>query len=344
MDILMYLAVAATVGGLLIIVFYQPLLTHLGRVLVRKDFSRQQAALGLIERQVQLSNGNKARYLERPAIVEESGPPLLVLPGATVNMVFMGIQLNGVIKALPQRRIIVIELPFHGQNVAADFKFEMDSDFVTFMAKHVDECRTAIGLDEAADVLGYSLGGGIALQHALDHLQKINRLLLLAPYFYEAATDAYNTMFESRKWQEMHGWESLAEMKQFFHDWLGLKQEDALPTIVTRGVHAIRSDTYPKGYWATFYDAVLTGNAAYKTVLRDRREELARLTCPTLLLTAKEDAICDPKKLRDLKDLIGKEVCTVQELPCRHFFGEKGTTICEVGCDEMYAFLSAEGR
>ena len=123
MGIAVYMGVMGV--GLLIyaLVFYPKGSTALGRFLVRRSIVRSQSKLGLLTSVVDLPSGGQAWFLERPNREPVKMPPLLILPGATLDMVAMGIVLGKLLKAMPNRRIIVVELPHHGRNVSVELDF-----------------------------------------------------------------------------------------------------------------------------------------------------------------------------------------------------------------------------
>ncbi len=103
-------------------------------------------------------------YEERGA-----GRPTLLLHGAymTVEM------LDPLFTALARtRRVIAVEQQGHGRTADVDrpFSYEQMADDTAAFAR-------GLGLD-AVDVVGYSLGGGVALQLAIRHGSLVRKLVL----------------------------------------------------------------------------------------------------------------------------------------------------------------------
>jgi pimeloyl-ACP methyl ester carboxylesterase len=75
------------------------------------------------------------------------------------------------------RQVIAVELQAHGHTADIDrpLRFELMADDVATLIKH-------LGL-ESADVLGYSLGGGVALQTAIRHPEVVRKLVIAAATF-----------------------------------------------------------------------------------------------------------------------------------------------------------------
>lgn len=97
------------------------------------------------------------------------GRPLVLLHGGlmTINLSFGDL--------LPElaagRRVIAAELQGHGRT--ADIERDID---LGFMASDVAGLLDHLGVGQA-DVLGFSLGGGVALQLTLDHPDRVGRLI-----------------------------------------------------------------------------------------------------------------------------------------------------------------------
>ena len=282
----------------------------------------------------------KVWVAERVSDGPPDGPPLVVLPGATLNMIVMGVGLERLLTAMPKRRVVIIEHPHHGRNISLDLDFSNQVDSISSMAEYVESIRNALGIEIPFDLLGYSLGGGVSAQYAITYPKQVHRLLLLTPYFYETLSDAFTKQFDARKWRSIHGWESFDEMKQFFHNWLGLHPSDAPPHLVMRGLHALRSDEYPTGYWSAFFDAVSKTRKESDTFLSDRRSDIAQFGRPTLVITAEQDSICDAQKLTCLTEKFGSNVCTLISVESGHFFFFFFATICEISSARLLDFLS----
>jgi pimeloyl-ACP methyl ester carboxylesterase len=103
------------------------------------------------------------------------GKPLVLLHGS-----YMTIPLNWshIIPLLAtDRKVIVTEMQGHGRtrDTAREFSYEQMADDVSGLLKH-------LAIDQA-DIMGYSMGGGIAFQVAVRHPGQVRRLVVLsAPY------------------------------------------------------------------------------------------------------------------------------------------------------------------
>jgi pimeloyl-ACP methyl ester carboxylesterase len=112
-------------------------------------------------------NGLRMYYETRGA-----GRPLLVLHGAYMTVEAMGSLVPDLAET---RRVISVELQGHGRTAdVADrpITYEGMADDVAALLRH-------LGIDEA-DVFGFSMGGGVALQLAIRHPDSVRRLVVVS--------------------------------------------------------------------------------------------------------------------------------------------------------------------
>lgn len=101
-----------------------------------------------------------------------SGKPLVLLHGS-----YMSIPLNWshIIPLLAKdRKVIVTEMQGHGRtrDIPRSISFEGMADDVSGLLKHLNI--------DSSDILGYSMGGGIAFQVAVRHPKQVRRLVILS--------------------------------------------------------------------------------------------------------------------------------------------------------------------
>jgi pimeloyl-ACP methyl ester carboxylesterase len=106
--------------------------------------------------------------------IHGTGEPLILLHGGVGAIEMFG----EVLPLLAQgRQVIAADLQAHGRTADIDrpLSFESMADDIRALIEH-------LGLEEA-DVMGYSLGGGVALQTVLRHPQVVRKLVLVSTPF-----------------------------------------------------------------------------------------------------------------------------------------------------------------
>ncbi len=106
--------------------------------------------------------------------VHGAGQPLVLLHGGFGTISMFGPALPALAET---RQVIAVELQGHGHTADIDrpLSFEGMADDTAALIKH-------LGL-ERADVMGYSLGGGVALQTAIRHPGVVRKLVLVSVPF-----------------------------------------------------------------------------------------------------------------------------------------------------------------
>ncbi len=103
--------------------------------------------------------------------IHGTGEPLVLLHGGLGAIEMFGEILPVLSKA---RRVIGVDLQAHGRTADVDrpMSFEAMADDIAALLKH-------LGI-EKADVMGYSLGGGVALRTAVQHPGVVKKLVLVS--------------------------------------------------------------------------------------------------------------------------------------------------------------------
>ena len=106
--------------------------------------------------------------------VHGSGRPTLLLHGAFMTIGLMGPIVPGLART---RQVIAVEQQGHGHTADADrpLSYEQMADDTAAVLDH-------LGLDRA-DVVGYSMGGGVALELAIRHPALVRRLVVASASF-----------------------------------------------------------------------------------------------------------------------------------------------------------------
>ncbi|MET0244896.1 MAG: alpha/beta hydrolase [Flavitalea sp.] len=131
-------------------------------------------------------NGMKMYYE-----VHGSGKPIVLLHGSFVNI---PINWADAIPALAKnRKVIAAEMQAHGRT--KDIKRALSYEA---MADDVSELLKQLKVD-SADILGYSMGAGVAFQFGVRHPQQLRRLVILSGTYthdgwWKEVEDSYETM------------------------------------------------------------------------------------------------------------------------------------------------------
>jgi pimeloyl-ACP methyl ester carboxylesterase len=121
--------------------------------------------------------------------VHGEGPPLILLHGAYMTVEMMAPLTEGLAGT---RQVIVPEMQAHGRTGDVDrpLSYEQMADDTAALLRHLEL--------EQADVVGYSMGGGAALQLAIRHPALVRRLVVISAGFrYDAMPPEAIAMFPS---------------------------------------------------------------------------------------------------------------------------------------------------
>ncbi len=101
-----------------------------------------------------------------------SGKPLVLIHGSFMNII---LNWSHIIPMLAKdRQVIVAEMQGHGRtrDIPREISYEGMADDVSGLLKHLKI--------DSADILGYSMGGGVAFQFAVRHPEQLRRLVILS--------------------------------------------------------------------------------------------------------------------------------------------------------------------
>jgi pimeloyl-ACP methyl ester carboxylesterase len=106
--------------------------------------------------------------------IHGSGSPLILLHGAYMTIDMMGPILPGLART---RQVIVVEQQGHGRTADIDrpLTYEQMADDTAALLRHLKI--------DSADVVGYSMGGAIALQVAIRHPELVRKLVVASASF-----------------------------------------------------------------------------------------------------------------------------------------------------------------
>jgi pimeloyl-ACP methyl ester carboxylesterase len=188
--------------------------------------------------------------------IHGEGEPLILLHGglATIEMLFPVL--------LPQlsasRQVIAVELQGHGHTPDIDrpFSYEQFADDVAALIEH-------LGF-ESADVMGFSLGGGVALQTAIRHPEAVRKLVIVSAPF--ASSGWYPEVFAGMGSVNAGAAEFMLETPMYqFYSAVAPRPED-WPTLLQKSGDLLR----PEYDWS---------------------EQVAALTAPVLIVAGDADSV-----------------------------------------------------
>ena len=109
--------------------------------------------------------------------VHGSGTPLVLVHGGFGSVEMFG---SNVTALAAGRQVIGVDLQSHGRTPALHrpMRFETMADDIAALVRHLGHDR--------ADVMGFSLGGGVALRTAIQHPATVRRLILVSTPFKRA--------------------------------------------------------------------------------------------------------------------------------------------------------------
>lgn len=188
--------------------------------------------------------------------IHGQGEPLLLLHGGLFTIDMFGPVLPELAKT---RSVIAVELQGHGHTALGERKIDLPN-----MGDDMAGVLDKLGYKQV-DVLGYSLGGGVALRLAIQHPEKVRRLAL-ASTIYAAPNGFYPEMLPQ---QAQVG----AGMAQFMKD---------SPLYLMYAKVAPRPEDFPK---------LLDQMGAWMRKSYDWSDEVRKLTMPVMLVYADSDMI-----------------------------------------------------
>ena len=181
------------------------------------------------------------------------GTPLLLLHGGIVGSVTFAPLLPGL---SANRQVITIDLQGHGHTRDFDrpLREETMADDVAGVLAHMEV--------EQADLLGYSMGGGVALQTAFRHPKIVRKLVIVSA-----------TMRHDGSYPEV-----LAQLDQL---------ESNAPQLGAQVAQSPLATVYPEADWETLF--AKAGEMASRDY--DWSANVAAITAPSMLIFADADSI-----------------------------------------------------
>lgn len=182
--------------------------------------------------------------------IHGTGEPLILLHGGLGGIAEFGPLLPLLAES---RQVIAVELQGHGHTADIDRSLSYEA-----MADDIAALISELGY-ESADVMGYSLGGGVALRTAIQHPEVVRKLILIStPYKREGihlefrsgmeamTAESAAMMLETPMYQfyasvapKLENWSTLVgkvgEMMSRDYDWSAEVENMTTPTLIVQG-------------------------------------------------------------------------------------------------------------
>ena len=174
--------------------------------------------------------------------IHGSGEPVVLLHGAF--MAISGDWNDWIGELSKTRKVIAVEMQGHGRtaDINRDLSYENLSDDVAGLLDYLKI--------PSADIIGYSLGGGVAMQCAIRHPEKVRKVVSIsAPFRRDGWVKEANDFWPTFTWEIFKGTPMEAEYKRLSPT--PEKFPDFVNHIKARTVRPCLPITLPMSGWAT---------------------------------------------------------------------------------------------
>jgi pimeloyl-ACP methyl ester carboxylesterase len=139
--------------------------------------------------------------------VHGSGDPVVLLHGSFMTITNTWTQWIGELSKT--RKVIAVEMQGHGRtaDIKRDFSYENLADDVAALLDHLKI--------PSADLIGYSMGGGVAMQCAIRHPEKVRKVVSIsAPFRRDGWVKEANDAWLNFTWEVLKGTPAETEWKK----------------------------------------------------------------------------------------------------------------------------------
>ncbi len=171
-------------------------------------------------------------------------------------------------------RVITMDMWGHGESERASYPAQLEN-----YAEQVSDLLDALGI-EAANIIGHSMGGLVAIAFALAHPSRTLRLGVLNSVYKRSKEQRRAVLARARG---ITSSQSVGDIEQPLERWFGPRPQQSA---VSQEVRAWLAHADPAGY-ATAYQVFASGDEAFAG-------RLAALTMPALFATGSGDANSTP--------------------------------------------------
>ena len=258
-------------------------------------------------------DGRRIHYFE----AGETGSPVMLLHGGGVDSAHLS--WGRVIGPLSDHhRVFAPDFPGYGQSDKPDIKYTMDF-YITFLAHLLDKLHL-----ERLSLIGLSMGGGIALGFALRYPERVEKLVLVAPYgiLDKVAAHKWGYLLVHIPYlDELSNW--LLSSSRSIVRWTLLSALIYSPQRLSPELlEEVYQEAHKPGAGKAFIS--FQRDEVFWNGLRSNYiDRLHEITAPTLLISGSNDVAVPLNQIQRAHELIkGSELSIMQE--CKHWApGEK---------------------
>jgi pimeloyl-ACP methyl ester carboxylesterase len=198
--------------------------------------------------------------------VHGEGSPVVMLHGGVNPSDMFGEPLAEMARA---HKVIAVHLRGHGLSTDADEPWTYEQ-----MADDIDALLGKLGIDKI-DIMGWSLGGGVALQTAIRHPERVGKLIVIGMNVKDTG--------------------NFPEIQAAFDQMPGMA-----PTIAGHLKHSPLGELYPDVDWGS----MMRKTGEMNQGPYDWSEDVAQITAPTLLIFADAEMMY-PAHIAEIYGLLG---------------------------------------
>lgn len=220
--------------------------------------------------------------------VSGEGQPLVLIPGLGADLTDWMFQIPEFSK---KYKVVAFDNRGTGRSEAPDAPYS-----TRMMADDTAGLMDALGID-GAHVLGYSMGGFIAQEFAINYPERTKSLILAATCAAPAAYDDLSQYHVEQAWAAAVAEVSPKTFVRMQLPYLVTSEFFDKPEMVTMWVEAISANPYRTQPYAY-------RRLSVASLQHDTRTRLKRITAPTLVLVGKEDILLPVKVSEELAALV----------------------------------------